>query len=330
MESSKGVMKNERTGHEIHVRREGPRWSVDLEDLAKVSNDMPDMESNEAIAQMVQAYAVINTEPKSIRDKVITLHERMGHAHAEAMCTALSGDSPTWIHCDITPTQIRKIMKRHKCLICHLAKRPRPPIAAPSGDRRDIPPGYCVSGDIVPVNPPASDGSTMFFLFADVRTGYMMAYTGKAKSSFLDAFIQLVEHFKRWGHQIKAFRSDAETVLKDGKMGEYLNANGYIHELSTPEAHYQNFVERYVQTIGRFTAALLHGQDILSAKHWDWALFHAIDCRNRTPKTPSRSPWLPTKSLPESKSISRKPSNLYSGTLLLFILLRKSEAGSST
>ena len=87
----------------------------------------------------------------------------------------------------------------------------------------------------------------MFFLFADVRTGYMMAFTGKAKSSFLDAFIKVVEHFKRWGHQVKAFRSDAETVLKDGKMGEYLKDNGYIHELSTPEAHYQNFVERYVQ-----------------------------------------------------------------------------------
>ena len=54
-------------------------------------------------------------------------------------------------------------------------------------------------------------------------------------------------------------RSDAETVLKDGAMGRYLEDNGYVHELSTPEAHYQNFVERYVQTINKFTSALLHG-----------------------------------------------------------------------
>ena len=24
-------------------------------------------------------------------------------------------------------------------------------------------------------------------------------------------------------------------------------------------------------------------QDILQAKHWTWALFHAVDCRNRVP-----------------------------------------------
>ena len=63
--------------------------------------------------------------------------------------------------------------------------------------------------------------------------------------------------------------------------------------MSTPEAHYQNFVERYVQTINKFTSALLHGQDILQAKHWNWALFHAIDCRNRVPnmKTRPQSPY---------------------------------------
>ena len=66
-------------------------------------------------------------------------------------------------------------------------------------------------------------------------------------------------------------------------MGQYLQDDGYVHELSAPEAHYQNFVERYVQTINRFTSALLHGQDILQSNHWDWALFHAIDCRNRVP-----------------------------------------------
>ena len=71
----------------------------------------------------------------------------------------------------------------------------------------------------------------------------MLAYTAKVKDSFLEGFKQAVEHFKRWGHEVKAFRSDAETLLKDGKMGAYLRDNGFVHELSTPEAHYQNFVE---------------------------------------------------------------------------------------
>ncbi len=283
MESDHGILFNEKTQQTIHVKRQGPRWSIDLHDLAQAVSVQPDLESNPAITELVQANAVMNTIPASIRDKVISLHERMGHAHAEAMCTAISGDSPAWTHCDLTPAQIRRVMRKHKCLICHLAKRPRPSISPPSGDRRDWPPGYCISGDIIPVSPPAHDGSTMFFLFADVRTGYMVVYTGKAKDAFLEAFKSAVKHFGRWGHQVKAFRSDAETVLKDGRMGQYLEENGYVHELSTPEAHYQNFVERYVQTINKFTTALLHGQDILQSKHWDWALFHAVDCRNRVP-----------------------------------------------
>ena len=283
MEADFGILVNESTQQTIHVRREGPRWSIDLQDLAKATSAQPQLETHPAIADMVQANAVLYAEPTSIRDKVISLHERMGHAHAEAMCDAISGDSPAWIHCDLTPAQIRKVMRRHRCLICHLTKRQRPPITPPSGDRRDMPPGWCISGDIVPVSPPAHDGSTMFFLFADVRTGYMMVYTGKAKDAFLEAFKSAVSHLRKWGHEVKAFRSDAETVLKDGRMGQYLHENGFTHELSTPEAHYQNFVERYVQTINRFTSALLHGQDILQSKHWDWALFHTVDCRNRVP-----------------------------------------------
>ena len=65
----------------------------------------------------------------------------------------------------------------------------------------------------------------MLFLFADVRTGYMVVFTGKTKDSLLEAFKQAVAHFKRWGHEVKSFRSDAETVLKDGKMGSYLQEN---------------------------------------------------------------------------------------------------------
>ena len=288
MEADRGELVNEDTGVTIGVKREGAKWSVDLDDVAAASASIPDLEDHNELRRIVQAKAVIYAIPKSIREKVISLHERLGHANIEAMCDALRGDSPAWTHTDITPSQVRRVMKRHRCLICHLSKRSRPPISPPSGDRRDIPPGYCISGDIIPVSPPAHDGSTMFFLFADVRTGYMLAYTGKVKDSFLEAFKQAVEHFKRWGHEVKAFRSDAETVLKDGKMGAYLRENGFVHELSTPEAHYQNFVERYVQTINKFTSALLHGQDILQAKHWNWALFHAIDCRNRVPNTKSR------------------------------------------
>ena len=293
MDKDKGLLINEATGARIHVQRQGKRWAVDLEDLALATRADPKLQDNEAIQEMVQANAVINRDPKSVRDLVMHLHERLGHPNTEAMCSAVEGDSPTWTNSNLTSSQIRSVMRKYPCTICLLAKRQRPPVATPSGERKDMKPGECISGDIVPISPPAHDGSTMFFLFADVATGFMLAYTAKAKNSFLTAFIKAVNAFRRHGHQVKIFRSDAETVLKDGEMGKYLEENGYYHEISTPEAHYQNFVERYVNTIVRATATLLHSQHFLKSKHWDWALFHAIDCKNRTPnkKCGSRSPY---------------------------------------
>ena len=70
----------------------------------------------------------------------------------------------------------------------------------------------------------------MFFLFADIATGYMMAFTAKAKNAFLTAFIEVVKTMKKYGKEVKIFRSDSETVLVDGDMGRYLEENSYFHE----------------------------------------------------------------------------------------------------
>ena len=58
---------------------------------------------------------------------------------------------------------------------------------------------------------------------------------------------------KKYGREVKIFRSDSETVFKDGDMGKYLEENSYFLEQSTPEAHYQNFVERHLNSITRAT-----------------------------------------------------------------------------
>ena len=75
---------------------------------------MPEVETHAAVAELVRVNAVINTEPSSIRERVIYL----GHAHAEAMCAAIAGDTPARTHCDLSPAQIRRVMRKHKCLIC--------------------------------------------------------------------------------------------------------------------------------------------------------------------------------------------------------------------
>ena len=56
----------------------------------------------------------------------------------------------------------------------------------------------------------------------------MLAFSGKAKDAFHEAFKTAVRQFRRYGHEVKAFRSDAETVLKDGAMGRYLEDVGRL------------------------------------------------------------------------------------------------------
>ena len=61
----------------------------------------------------------------------------------------------------------------------------------------------------------------------------MMTFTAKAKNAFLTAFIEVVKTMKKYGKEVKIFRSDSETVLVDGDMGRYLEENSYFHEQST-------------------------------------------------------------------------------------------------
>ena len=67
MDKDKGKLCNESTGVKIHVQRLGKKWAVDLEDLSKAMRANPVLEKSQAEDEMVQAYAVINREPKSTR-----------------------------------------------------------------------------------------------------------------------------------------------------------------------------------------------------------------------------------------------------------------------
>ena len=83
MEADRGELTNAQSGVSIGVIRQGARWSVDLDDLAAASATIPDLEQHHQISPIVQANAVIYAIPKSLREKVISLHERMGHANTQ-------------------------------------------------------------------------------------------------------------------------------------------------------------------------------------------------------------------------------------------------------
>jgi hypothetical protein len=53
---------------------------------------------------------------RTILNKVIRLHQRMGHPPAEAMCIAISGSKPMWNNSNLTHVQIRKVFNHYSCI----------------------------------------------------------------------------------------------------------------------------------------------------------------------------------------------------------------------
>jgi hypothetical protein len=295
MTAQGGKLWHPETGEEVGVRRDGPCWMVDLEDIARLKTPRirEKLEKKLSVGAFKANAVRAKESPVSLRDRVLRLHERMGHAGMEAMCKACTKDG-AWTHAGITATQIRRVMRSGACIVCWLAKRNKRPIPKASGDRRDsTSPGEIISADIIgKISPSTTGGDCWYFEFVDAATGYEHVYTSASKDGFVQALELVVEWYRSMGREVRILRTDSERVLTMGAVATYLSNQGIKSEQSVPYAHYQNLVERYVQTTSKGVSALLHGQRFLKAEHWDKALFHYIDCRNRTPnsKCGNRSP----------------------------------------
>jgi hypothetical protein len=288
-----GSLRHPETGEVVKVYKEGPRWLVDLEDIRALRPGNCKKKLEYCLSDICQVnYTRSVCSALSQRQRVLDLHNRMGHAATEVKCTACGPDG-AWTNSGLTQTQIRRVMRQEPCVVCWMAKKNKPPIEKASGDRKDVEPGEIISADIVgKINPPTRNGDCWFFLFADVATGYEHAYTAKTKDAFLIALQKTVAWYRAKGRNPRVLRTDAERVLTMGEVKNWLNKESIESEHSLPEAHYQNFVERYVQTTVKGVSAMLHGQRFLKAENWDLALLHHIDCRNQCPnfKCKSRSP----------------------------------------
>jgi hypothetical protein len=108
----------------------------------------------------------------------------------------------------------------------------------------------------------------------------MKAYTAKTKNGFITALGDVIDFFEENGHKVKFFRSDSERIMKWGPVKEFLGKRDIKPQYSLPFPHYQNLVERYVQTIVKAVSVTLHCQSFLKANLWDYALFYIVDHRN--------------------------------------------------
>ena len=135
-------MEDPKTGDHMLVLRDDRKWLVDLKDIMSIEPNLLKRKS---------LYCLSN----SVLNKVLSLHERMGHPGVEAVCKAI--DSGAWMNANLTSGQVRRVMKGNPCLICMLAKWNKPSIGVHEAKDNDLKVGEVISGDIVGKINPSTD-----------------------------------------------------------------------------------------------------------------------------------------------------------------------------
>ena len=146
------------------------------------------------------------------------------------------------------------------------------------------------------INPPTPEHRPLFFLFKDVCTG--MNHAVISHHANIDYAKEAVNHVFEWYNQQgchpKYLRVDAASTFTSDTFTKWLWTEHKCQvQHSVPYAHWQNAVERDMQTVVDGASALLHSQKWLHANNWDLALHHFINIRNRTPNSHNTalSPW---------------------------------------
>jgi hypothetical protein len=215
------------------------------------------------------------------------MHYNFGHPDAEFICRAISGNNPTWKvdpSLDITPAHVRKVLRKHQCAHCLLAKRNLMSPSKLPHDHAHLKPGEIVYADPSgPISPPTREGHRWFTLFVDAATNHMLVYTHKTRDGFEWAYQETIKYYKARGYNPKILRTDNDTVADSLSMEEALVDFQMTHEHSAPYRQFQNGkVERHMQTVCKGVSLLLHSQPWIQADQWNLALHHFVDCRNHT------------------------------------------------
>lgn len=263
-------------------------WRTDINNLLSWLDNKPANDSTSSI--LANSGRLSNVQYTSIHKDVYDLHERMGHASADAMCVALHGNpkTPSWTGSKLTCQQIRKVLTNDPCLICILSKRNLPKIHRnPLRTSRNFAPGQAITCDVVPnINPISITNDISFFVFTDIATGYIHCILTKSKNSnaFLEALALVLQFYNTYNCSTTTImRSDMESNFISSEVEEYLSRHHISHEYSGPYTHQQNPVERYIQSIIKGTSTVLHSQLFLSPAFWSEALRYYVQIRNRTP-----------------------------------------------
>ena len=256
--------------------------------------------------------------PKSSKANVMRLHHRMAHAPEEVMCMAVKGSTPLWRNTGVEPWEIRRVFRRTQCLACVLAKRkregPRKWILNQKEKQKNVTfknndtqtigelldsddevkdkregkwtTGQCISiDDIGPISPASPEGYTGFYYIKDLASRKVFTHLVSSCSSetYLDVLDRIRLYFKGEGYKLEVVRSDYKNIYKTPSVKAYIEEHNIERQSSSPYHHWQNAVEREVQTMVNNVSANIHGQILLRADTWALALEYYVKVHNALP-----------------------------------------------
>ena len=211
---------------------------------------------------------------------VMELHERMYHPSSAVMARALRAGA--WPGVNLDPTLVERVFRHQDCLFCALGKMKRLPrcegstLGAQFGDE--------VSMDYLPVTTVAKGGFKGAYVAVERTVGYAWVYLTARHNGI--QMLKAVEAVRlclsSHGWRLKMLRTDAGTVEAGQELAAQLAERQVTINAAAPEAQYQNFVERFIQTAARGLATTLLAQRFLDNTFWGMALLawvRAWNCR---------------------------------------------------
>ena len=157
-------------------------------------------------------------------------------------------------------------------------------------DEKDFKPGELLSCDNVgPISPKSFEGYTQSFIWRDTSTKRMFSHSDSEASEdvYLEGLEEIRQYYRQRGIRIKIIRTDDFTTFKSRKVREYYAKHGIERQSSTPYQHWQNSVERDIQTMIHNISAVVHGSLLMRADSWNRALKHWIKVHNDRIRLPT-------------------------------------------
>jgi len=146
--------------------------------------------------------------------------------------------------------------------------------------------GECISMDnIGPISPSSLEGYSSIFMFRDTKSRMVFIYPIKSanEDQFLIYLNKVLSYFLGFGFPIKILRTDYFKTFLSNKSKIFYQEHNITHQSSVPYEHWQNAVERDVQTCKNNVSAVIHGQDLLRADTWTSAVLHWAALHNSLP-----------------------------------------------